>query len=381
MRRDLLKRIPTIVLIGGGSIVAGREIMMLNLARGLRSAGYRVVFVSSLWSGNGEFVSRLSAEKFQFFCIRLGFISKSGGWKPLIWTAAQLAYWPALVLGYIDAIKKSAPDIVIHTNWHHALLLMPFLDCRRDLYWSHEIVGNSRHYRWIFRRIAKNVARMICVSQAVANAMKQLGVLPSKLVVIHNGTWISKVVLPPQTQLPLRLGIVGQIGAWKGHDDVLDALAQVSSGCAVLKIFGVGQSDYVDKLKQKARALKISNFIEWRGFVSNAADIFSEIDICLIMSRSEDPFPTVALEAALCSRPVICSTRGGLTEIVKDRQTGLVVDAERPDRLAAAIKVFVENPGLIAEMGAAAQKHAQSKFSQTRFVRDFIGVIGEVAVR
>lgn len=348
---------------------------MFNLARALRGAGYRPVFATSIWGGKDEFVSRLDVENFEYFRVRSGFISKTLRWKPMLWTAIQLAYWPSFVIGYLRAIKASAPIAVIHTNWHHALLLLPFLDRHRDFYWSHEIIGDSRHYRWIFRAIAKRVARMICVSQAVARSMERAGVPAKTISVIHNAISFDHAVAPPRTELPLRLGIVGQIAPWKGHDDVLAAVAQLPPGWAVLKIFGSGQDDYVTELKQKARVLGISDRVEWCGFVSDRAAIYEGIDVCLIMSKFADPFPTVALEAGLAARPIICTSLGGLSEIVLHQVTGLYVPAHRSDLLANAVKQFVAEPKSVASIGRAAKARIENEFSSTRFTQRFLEMI------
>jgi glycosyltransferase involved in cell wall biosynthesis len=379
MLNNAAGRAPTVVIVGGGVIIAGKEIMMLNLARGLRSAGYRPVFVTSVWGGKDAFVSRLKAENFEYFRVRSGFISKTLSWKPILWTIIQLAYWPSLLIGYWRAIKTAAPIAVIHTNWHHALLLLPLLDRRRDIYWSHEIIGGARHFHWIFNAIAKRVARIVCVSRAVSRAMERVGVPTTKLTVVHNGVSFAETVPPPRTELPLRLGIVGQIGPWKGHDDALAALAQLPRESAVLKIFGSGQHDYVTALKRKAEALGISDRIEWCGFVSNPEDIFAGVDICLMPSRVEESFGMAAIEANSFGRPVICTPLGGLSEIVFNKITGFHVPERNPDSLASSIKEFVQHPKSVMSMGSAARERAESEFSARRFMEDFIAVIAAIA--
>ncbi len=371
-------RAQTIVIVGGGPIIAGKEIMMLNLARGLREAGYHAVFVTSIWGDKDGFVSRLQAEKFEYTRVRSGFISKTLSWKPMLWTAIQLAYWPAFVIGYLRAIKKATPVVVIHTNWHHALLLLPFLDRRRDIYWSHEIIGNARHYRWIFTAVAERVARVICVSRAVLLALERAGVPAEKLTVVYNGVSFAETVPPPRSELPLRLGIVGQIGPWKGHDDVIAALAQLAHGSAVLKIFGSGQDDYVTALKHKAAALGISDRIQWCGFVSDPKDIYANLDVCLMPSRIDESFGMTALEASSFGRPVICTPAGGLAEIVVDRTTGFHVSAEDPSSLARSLKAFVADPKSVVSMGLVARKRATEKFSARLSVERFIAEIAKL---
>lgn len=367
----------TVMLVGGGSIIAGREIMMLHLARALRRAGWRVVFITTLWSGKGEFIAQLDAERFGYYRVRLGFISKTLGWKPIIWTLDQLRYWPALALGYLRAVTRTAPRTVIHTNWHHALLLMPLLNNRRDLYWSHEVVLDKRHYRVIFKAIAKRVSRVVCVSNAVAHSIERLGVPPSKLIVIHNAVDLDAEISSPRAQLPLRLGIVGQIAPWKGHDDVIEAMAiLMRRGIEiVLQVFGKGDEGYIRALQSRAVDLQLADKVHWHGFAKDHATIFQNVDVCLAPSRVEESFGMSVLEAAYFRRPAICSRRGGQAEIVEHGVTGVLVEPEQPTQLADAVEMFAKNPDWIVSMGAAARRRVEKEFSDTRFVERFVNVI------
>src|SRR5450755_3052266 len=118
--------VPTVLIVCGAGIVSGKEIVSLHLARGLRDAGWTSRFLTSEW-GDGEFVRRLEHDGFRYQCLRLGFISASLCVEPMLMTLDQLRYWPSLAFGYVRAVKKCGPRAVIHTNWHHALLLLPFL--------------------------------------------------------------------------------------------------------------------------------------------------------------------------------------------------------------------------------------------------------------
>ena len=218
---------------------------------------------------------------------------------------------------------------------------------------------------------------MVCVSEAIAATAVQAGIPRNKILSVYNGI-SAKPVLPLSTNdSSLRLGIVGSIGAWKGHDDLLEAIGILTSnGCRVtLRVFGNDQSEYAHQLKSKARDLGISDWIEWRGFVEAQESVFGSIDVCIVPSRCYEAFGMSALESSAFGRPVICTRRGGLTEVVQDGVTGLVVEPERPDQLAQAIHSFIANRDLVAKMGEAARQRSNAIFSQKRFVRQFVELI------
>ena len=176
----------------------------------------------------------------------------------------------------------------------------------------------------------------------------------------------------------LRLGIVGQIGGWKGHEDLFNALGFLRRDGIrpSLLIFGSDAPDYMATLQRCAAQLDIEHQIEWRGYVAEKSRIYSAIDVCVVPSRFEEPLSTSAIEAGGFGCPVICSSRGGLPEIVEHGKTGFVVEPECPQQLAEAIKAFVQNPDLVKTMGAAAQTRARTEFSTQRFVNEFAQVLG-----
>ena len=131
------------------------------------------------------------------------------------------------------------------------------------------------------------------------------------------------------------MGIVGQIGAWKGHEDLIDALGllQRDGIRPSLFIFGSGAPEYVAALEESAVELGVQQQIEWCGYVADKSQIFGAIDVCVVPSRFEEPLATSAIEAGGYGCPVICSSSGGLPEIVKHGETGFVVERRRRMRL------------------------------------------------
>jgi glycosyltransferase involved in cell wall biosynthesis len=280
-------------------------------------------------------------------------------------------------------VAATSPRVIIHTNWHHALLLLPFLTPHRDIFWVHDGFPNKPHYARVLRLIGGRVGRIVCVSQAVADSVLALGVPESRVVVIHNGVPLADAMHCPDGEQTLRLGIIGQVAPWKGHEDLIDALALLTSDepRIRLRIFGVGDPAYVASLERRLADRGLGEMVEWCGFVNNQADIYRAIDVCVVPSRIEEALGMSALEAGAFGRPVICSSRGGLREIVEDGVTGLVVEAERPEQLAQAIGVLVRHPDLVRKMAESARKRVRSEFSIARFVERFVQLFDQLEPR
>ena len=362
-----------VAIICGAGIVSGKEIVALELGKGLREAGIEIHFVTSRW-GSGDFGRRAEALRFPVSRLWLGFISATLRLAPIWMTVDQIRRWPALLMGYRRFLREVKPAKVIHTNWHHSILLWPFFRRDRDIYWTHEVMANTRQYRILFQKLSKRVGSFVAVSHATGDALAQLGVPRSMIRVIYNGIADPKGHCDRvREEIGLRIGIVGQIGAWKGHEDLLRAFKSVRETVATaeLHIFGNGAVDYLDTLRNLSVELGIDPAITWHGFVSDPRKIYENLAVVTVPSRVVESFGVSAVEAAFFGLPVVASRRGGLPEIVVDNETGYLVNAESPGDIAARLKALLQDRDLRLIMGRRARQRALEQFSQKRFGKEF----------
>lgn len=359
-------------------MISGKEVMALELGLGLRQAGHEVSYVTSLW-GDGKFGARLDELGFTKACMRIGFISATLTLKCLRMTADQLIRVPGLWLDYARFLKRETPDQIIHTNWHHLLMLWPFLNTGRDWFWLHEMIPDKPQYRKVFGALSRRVRGFVPVSQAVKESLLRICIPEDKIHVIHNGL---SDPTPAEETLPrqwngVRIGIAGQIGSWKGHQDLLEAFSLVAPRHpqSELHIFGNGSADFVTGLKQRAAVLGLGERLVWHGFLADRRAIYEQIDLCVVPSIFEEPFGLVAIEAAFFGLPVIASHIGGLPEIVQHKITGFLVEPGNPEELETRLNELLVDAELRLRMGEAAARHTKTHFSQERFVSKFIDLM------
>jgi glycosyltransferase involved in cell wall biosynthesis len=366
-----------ILIVCGAGYVSGKEFMALELGQGLARSGQPVSFITSFWN-NSDFLNRLKLAGLPAQILHIGFISATLTAECLRMTAEQLWYLPALLWGYARVLRVLKPKKVVHTNWHHLLLLLPFLRPERDLYWLHEFVPDLPQYRKVFGWFAPRLSCFVCVSQAVAGSLRKLGIDESKIRVIHNGITDPALANPtPRSATAFRIGIVGQVGAWKGHDDLLDAFAAVHQKHrnSELHVFGDGDPHYRSELESKTVGLGVVNCVKWHEFVRDRRDIYSNLDVCVVPSRSQDPLPTSAIEAGFSGLPVIATRRGGLPEIIEHETNGLLVEAERPAELADAMCRLISDPQLRKRLASNARRRATEHFGRDRFFNEFLELL------
>jgi glycosyltransferase involved in cell wall biosynthesis len=311
--------------------------------------------------------------------MRLGFISATLSLDCLRMTADQMVRWPKLLYNYRSFLAREQPRHIIHTNWHHVMLLWPFLRPDRDIFWLHEVVSHKPQYVKLFQALAKYLCCFVTVSEAVAGGLRQIGVPDAKIEVIHNGITDPAVGAPTNQETPngAAIGIVGQVAKWKGHEDLLEAFASLAPrySSASLHIFGSFESDFARKLKYVTAASALADRVFWHGYIAERREIYGRIDILAVPSLVSDPLPTTAIEAAFLGLPVVATRMGGLPEIVIDGETGYLVQPNSSGELAARLEQLLQSVELRTRTGAAARQRALRYFSRDRFIADFLLVL------
>lgn len=73
--------------------------------------------------------------------------------------------------------------------------------------------------------------------------------------------------------------------------------------------------------------------------------------------------PTVLLEAMACGRPVVATAVGGALDVIEDEHNGLLVPTKAPQAMAAAVARIMRNPDLATQLGSAARRTVEERYS------------------
>jgi glycosyltransferase involved in cell wall biosynthesis len=99
------------------------------------------------------------------------------------------------------------------------------------------------------------------------------------------------------------------------------------------------------------------------GFRDDLATIYGAADVVVVPSTQPDPLPNSALEAAAAGCCVVASATGGLPEIIRDGETGVLVPPDDPAALARALAALADDPERRKALGAAAAEDVRSRFA------------------
>jgi glycosyltransferase involved in cell wall biosynthesis len=177
----------------------------------------------------------------------------------------------------------------------------------------------------------------------------------------------------------LVVGIVARVQPHRRFDLLLEAAAHLFEAEPRARLLVIGRGTRRSELAEEpARRLGISDrvvFAGWRG--PDYAAVLRSIDLFTFLVPGSDGTCRALLEAAACGLPAVTSRRGALPEIVRDGETGVLVD-ETAEALAAAWLLLLRDPVRRRELGAAARKRAEHVFTPGRLAAEVEALYGEV---
>lgn len=177
---------------------------------------------------------------------------------------------------------------------------------------------------------------------------------------------------------------VSPLAPHKGIDTVLRALALLEGKEADVRYAVVGEGEGRRELEHLAHTLGLADRVRFLGGVPDAdlPGLYNLADVYVGASRrtplTAEGFGIALAEAASAGRPVIAGRTGGIPEAVKDGETGLLVDAERPAEVAEAVRRLLREPKLARRLGTAARREIERYYNWDRVARDLAAVAAEV---
>ena len=195
------------------------------------------------------------------------------------------------------------------------------------------------------------------ISEAVRDSLTRTqGELGGRIVTIRNG--LAPSPLPPTPWRDTgRFVMAGRLDPQKGFGVAIEALARVrdTHPHARLVIAGGGLDE--EPLRKKCAAHRLTDHVTFLGVVSrdDVAAQISDASAAVVPSLTIEGFGLVALEAGQLGRPVIATAVGGLPEIVRDGENGVLVPPGDPDALAAAMIGLLDDPQRSSAMGERAR--------------------------
>jgi glycosyltransferase involved in cell wall biosynthesis len=274
-----------------------------------------------------------------------------------------------------------APDVV-HLN------LIAFPSCRRAAVAAVSLglpfvlvdhlptPGLTWRGRAVQRLLTRWSAARVAVGRTAARDVERYGGLrPGTVQVVPNGVPDPGCGSLDPRRPRLVLGTLGRLEPQKGIDVLLRALVDVPE--AELVVAGDGSQRAA--LEDLAAELEVTGRVRFLGPVGSPCALLGSVHALVQPSRWE-AMPLAVLEAMHCGLPVVATDVGDLRDVVLDRETGFLVDAEVPESLAAACRELTD-PLVRERLGRNARVRARESHSVAGMAASYDAVYRRAAAR
>ena len=261
--------------------------------------------------------------------------------------------------------------VVCHAPWSHAIFGSVVRACGvPSVLWQHDRATGTPLVERASRAIGADL--VICNSQWTAETAAALQPhAPHR--VVYCAVAAERATTTDRADIRAMLGAsssdvvvlsASRLEPWKGHLDLIRALARPAAGSWTLWIAGGAQRpherDYVAAIEAEVRRLRLENRVRLLGERRDVRRLLAGADLLAQANVGPEPFGVVFAEALLAGVPVVTTNMGGAPEIVDD-SCGRLVHPRDLDALAAALGELISSAGLRASLGAAGVAHASAR--------------------
>ncbi|MFH1226492.1 MAG: glycosyltransferase family 4 protein [Planctomycetota bacterium] len=163
------------------------------------------------------------------------------------------------------------------------------------------------------------------------------------------------------------LGVIGRLSPEKGQEYLLKAISILKPQYPEIHLLVVGDGRQRAYLQSVAEQLQITSSVTFTGLVGNIYPLINKMDAVVLPSLYE-AFGLVLLEGMVMKKPVIASNVNGISEIVEDNKSGILVPPRDAQALAEAIRKLVDNPDLAGVMGQNGFDRLADLFAKERMI-------------
>lgn len=273
---------------------------------------------------------------------------------------------PDLVVGHgTDTMKYASLSRLTHRN-----IRSVYMNIGLASFWA-----STRSRIWLNKFWLRNIDSSVSVSEHIrTDFIEHYGFDESRAVYIPNAVQAegfdeaSDQSVRQQMRAELGvddesvvIGMVGRLSPEKGQDTLIRAAARLIGNGLPAKLVLIGDGPERERLENEAKAEGIQSSVHFLGVRNDVPKVLSGLDIFALASKSEG-MPGVLIEAGFAGLPSIAYDVGGVTEVLTDESTGLVVPAEDFEALVNGLEGLARRDEWRAQIGERARAWCRSRF-------------------
>ena len=238
----------------------------------------------------------------------------------------------------------------------HACDFIPYYDASKKKEWIRSIINTSNHF--------------FVLSKSWEEYFISIGIDPKKIFVMNN------IIAPPiKVSTKKESGVInflflGEIGKRKGIYDLLQVISdnqKLFRNKIKLRIGGNLEEDIIKAFIQNNQ---ISDIAVFEGWITGDKKIeYLNWAAIYILPSYNEGLPIAILEAMSYSHPIISTPVGGIPEVVKDHQNGILVEPGNLEQIKEALLFFIKHPEVIENYGQKSYEIVQPYFPENVFLQ------------
>lgn len=300
---------------------------------------------------------------------------------------AAVTALPAASARLARAISRARADVVVTNSAKaHVYGSLAGRLARRPVVWRMHDTMDSPDFGGATRRlllaIGSRIPRLVLpVSDATGRPLIEAGIPSERVVTLYNGIDLAGLRsqaarIPSSENGVVRVGSVGRLTPLKGHEVVLDAAARLLARGVPARFVIAGAlareaPGHLDELRALSERLGIADRVDVISPFDDLAALLSSLDVLVHASVLPDSLPTTVIESMALGKPVVAAALGGVPELVRDAETGILVPPGDAARLADAVADLIGAPERRAAVGRAAFDEASARFDVGTFATTF----------
>lgn len=356
---------PTILIVDNSRNITGALNAILRNASALSSV-YQFVFVIPERSNAEAWVRKQGIGK--VYTVPFRELSKS--------FVALTLYLPSLLLNVLAVskiVRKEKPRL-IHNNDLYNLIPPLYRVLGGSIpYVCHVRFMPDKFPKWLYNFWVSVHLRWAARIIAVSDVLKHQLPDSDKIVRVYDSTPSNKPVAATIKNLGSgNLLYVANYVNGKGQDYALLAFAKLLHRFPSWKLRFVGgtlglkkNEDFKRNLIETAARLNIAGNVEWDSFADNVELLYQSHDIALNFSESES-FSITCLDALFYGCPIVATRSGGPAEIIRDKETGLLVPVGDVHAMETAMQSLMGNEQLRKEISERGKAFVRENFNPQR---------------
>lgn len=251
--------------------------------------------------------------------------------------------------------------------------------------------GRKGYVARCMRSLAPYTNTFVCISEYVRSLAREYQLPEEKLQKILCATNVEvdreyPSTLREELSLAQDIPVVGSTGVWrpnKGFTYYLSACEMVRAKNPTVHFLLGGKAYSPDfsfsiSIWVRGQFLRMLHALDFTGFQQDVGRFLSAVDIFVLPSDCE-PFGLIVIEAMARGIPVVATNAGGVPELIKHGETGLLVPPQNPDAIAAAVNFLLADPMRRMQIGESGRLAVRKMFDKKRMLNEYEALYERVA--